>query len=61
MKVALAGQGAFGIRHLEAMQHIPGIEVISLSGGRPAGTEEAARGGDPALDDRPAETLQQLP
>ena len=26
MKVALAGQGAFGIRHLEAMQHIPGIE-----------------------------------
>jgi 2-hydroxy-4-carboxymuconate semialdehyde hemiacetal dehydrogenase len=43
MKVALAGQGAFGIRHLEAMQHIPGIEVISLTGGRPAGTEEVAR------------------
>src|SRR3979411_2869547 len=43
MKVALAGQGAFGIRHLEAVQHIPGIEVISLSGGRPAGTEEVAR------------------
>src|SRR5579859_5090061 len=43
MKVALAGQGAFGIRHLEAMQHIAGIEVISLSGGRPAGTEEVAR------------------
>src|ERR1700730_8350638 len=43
MKVALAGQGAFGIRHLEAMQHIPGTEVISLTGGRPAGTEEVAR------------------
>src|ERR1700694_2415690 len=43
MKVALAGQGAFGIRHLEAMQQIPGIEVISLAGGRPAGTEEVAR------------------
>src|ERR1700694_1799542 len=43
MKVALAGQGAFGIRHLEAMQHIPDIEVISLTGGRPAGTEEVAR------------------
>ena len=43
MKVALAGQGAFGIRHLEAMQQIPGIEVISLTGGRPAGTEEVAR------------------
>jgi 2-hydroxy-4-carboxymuconate semialdehyde hemiacetal dehydrogenase len=42
MKVALAGQGAFGQRHLEAMQNIPGIEVISLAGGRPAGTEEVA-------------------
>jgi 2-hydroxy-4-carboxymuconate semialdehyde hemiacetal dehydrogenase len=43
MKVALAGQGAFGQRHLEAMQQIPGVEVISLTGGRPAGTEEIAR------------------
>jgi 2-hydroxy-4-carboxymuconate semialdehyde hemiacetal dehydrogenase len=43
MKVALAGQGAFGIRHLEAIQQIPGIEVISLAGGRPAGTEEVAQ------------------
>src|SRR6202165_4420308 len=43
MRVALAGQGAFGIRHLEAMQHIAGIEVISLAGGRRAGTEEVAR------------------
>jgi 2-hydroxy-4-carboxymuconate semialdehyde hemiacetal dehydrogenase len=43
MKVALAGQGAFGQRHLEAMQQIPGIEVISLTGGRPAGTEEIAK------------------
>src|SRR3982075_2085267 len=43
MKIALAGQGAFGIRHLEAMQQIPNVEVISLAGGRPAGTEEVAR------------------
>jgi 2-hydroxy-4-carboxymuconate semialdehyde hemiacetal dehydrogenase len=43
MKIALAGQGAFGIRHLEAVQNIPDIEVISLTGGRPAGTEEVAR------------------
>jgi 2-hydroxy-4-carboxymuconate semialdehyde hemiacetal dehydrogenase len=43
MKVALAGQGAFGIKHLEAIQNIPGIEVISLSGGRPTGTEEVAK------------------
>ncbi len=43
MKVALAGQGAFGIKHLEAIQAIQGIEVISLAGGRPAGTEEVAK------------------
>jgi 2-hydroxy-4-carboxymuconate semialdehyde hemiacetal dehydrogenase len=43
MKVGLAGQGAFGIKHLEAIQNIPGIEVITLAGGRPAGTEEVAK------------------
>jgi len=43
MKIALAGQGAFGIKHLEAIQNIPGIEVISLAGGRPAGVEEVAK------------------
>ncbi len=43
MKVALAGQGAFGIKHLEAMANIPGIEVVSLAGGNPAGTEEVAK------------------
>lgn len=43
MKVGLAGQGAFGIKHLEAIQNIPGVEVITLAGGRPAGTEEVAK------------------
>ena len=43
MKIAVAGQGAFGIKHLEAIQNIPGIEVVSLAGGRPAGTEEVAK------------------
>jgi 2-hydroxy-4-carboxymuconate semialdehyde hemiacetal dehydrogenase len=43
MKIALVGQGAFGIRHLEAIQNIPDVEVVSLAGGRPAGTEEVAR------------------
>src|SRR5882672_6868475 len=43
MKIALAGQGAFGTRHLEAIQNIPGIEVISLTGGRPPGTEAVAK------------------
>src|SRR4051794_31525977 len=42
MKIALAGQGAFGVRHLEAIQNIPDIEVISLTGGRPEGTEAVA-------------------
>jgi 2-hydroxy-4-carboxymuconate semialdehyde hemiacetal dehydrogenase len=42
MKIALAGQGAFGTRHLEAIQSIPDVEVISLTGGRPAGTEAVA-------------------
>jgi 2-hydroxy-4-carboxymuconate semialdehyde hemiacetal dehydrogenase len=43
MNVALAGQGAFGIKHLEAIQNIPGVSVISLAGGRPESTAEVAR------------------
>jgi 2-hydroxy-4-carboxymuconate semialdehyde hemiacetal dehydrogenase len=43
MKVGLAGQGAFGIKHLEAIQNIPGIEVITLSGGSAVTTEEVAK------------------
>ena len=33
MKVGVAGQGAFGVKHLEALAVIPGIEVITLTGG----------------------------
>ena len=43
MKVGLAGQGAFGIKHLEAIQKIPGIEVITLTGGKPESTMEVAQ------------------
>src|ERR1700691_5629963 len=43
MKICVAGQGAFGIKHLEAIAKIDGIEVVSLAGGNPAGTEEVAR------------------
>ena len=43
MKVGVAGQGAFGIKHLEAIQNIPGIEVITLTGGNQAATEEVAK------------------
>jgi 2-hydroxy-4-carboxymuconate semialdehyde hemiacetal dehydrogenase len=43
MKVGVAGQGAFGVKHIEAIQNIPGIEIITLSGGNQAATEEVAR------------------
>src|SRR5215467_2616043 len=43
MKVGLAGQGAFGIKHLEAIQNIPGIEVVTLTGSGSASTEEVAK------------------
>jgi 2-hydroxy-4-carboxymuconate semialdehyde hemiacetal dehydrogenase len=42
MKIALAGQGAFGTQHMKAIQNIPDVEVVSLTGGRPAGTEAFA-------------------
>ena len=42
MKICLAGQGAFGIKHLEALSKIEGIEVVSLAGGRPESTKQVA-------------------
>jgi 2-hydroxy-4-carboxymuconate semialdehyde hemiacetal dehydrogenase len=42
MKIALAGQGAFGVKHLEAIAKIPGIEVVSLAGGSADSTREVA-------------------
>ena len=43
MKVGVAGQGAFGQKHLEGIAKIPGIEVITLTGGHPDSTAEVAR------------------
>src|SRR3970040_129364 len=43
MKICVAGQGAFGQRHLEAGAQIPGMEVVSLAWRNPAGTEEIAK------------------
>src|ERR1700728_4689733 len=43
MKVGVAGQGAFGVKHIEAIQNIPGIEIITLAGGSPSATEEVAK------------------
>ena len=42
MKVALAGPGAFGVKHLEAMAKIDGIEVVSLVGRTLDATKEVA-------------------
>jgi 2-hydroxy-4-carboxymuconate semialdehyde hemiacetal dehydrogenase len=43
MKICVAGQGAFGVKHIEAIANIDGIEVATLAGGNPAGTEEVAK------------------
>ena len=43
MKICMAGQGAFGIKHLEAIQKIPGIEVVTLAGGSADSTKEVAQ------------------
>jgi 2-hydroxy-4-carboxymuconate semialdehyde hemiacetal dehydrogenase len=60
MKVALAGQGAFGVKHLEAIAKIDDVEVISLTGGRPESTKEVAeKFGIPHWTTDLAETLKQ--
>jgi len=43
IRVALAGAGAFGIKHLEGMRNIDGIEVVSLVGRELEKTREVAR------------------
>jgi 2-hydroxy-4-carboxymuconate semialdehyde hemiacetal dehydrogenase len=43
MKVVLAGGGAFGIKHLDAIRMIPNVEVQSLVGRRREPTEKTAR------------------
>ncbi|MGC1457869.1 MAG: Gfo/Idh/MocA family oxidoreductase [Steroidobacteraceae bacterium] len=43
MKIVVGGQGAFGVKHIEAIQKIGGITIASLAGGRPDSTAEVAR------------------
>ena len=43
MKIILAGAGAFGQKHLDAIKTIGGIEVVSLVGRRLEETREAAK------------------
>jgi 2-hydroxy-4-carboxymuconate semialdehyde hemiacetal dehydrogenase len=42
LKVALAGAGAFGVKHLEAIEKIDGVEVVSLVGRDVAKTKQVA-------------------
>jgi len=42
IKVALAGAGAFGIKHLDAIKLIDGVECVSLIGRDQAKTQEVA-------------------
>jgi len=42
IKVALAGAGAFGIKHLDGIKNIPDVEVISVIGRDLAKTREVA-------------------
>ena len=43
IKVALAGAGAFGIKHLDDIKNIAGVEVVSLVGRELEKTQEVAR------------------
>ena len=42
MKLLMIGQGAFGHKHLEALQNIDDVEVVSIVGGSPDSTRAAA-------------------
>ncbi len=43
MKICVAGQGAFGQKHLDALKRIPEVEVVSLIGGNQDATGEVAK------------------
>jgi 2-hydroxy-4-carboxymuconate semialdehyde hemiacetal dehydrogenase len=42
IKAALAGAGAFGIKHLDAVRNIPGVEVVSVMSRELGKTKEVA-------------------
>src|ERR1700678_898541 len=43
MKICVAGQGAFGQKHLDALKRIPGVEIASLVGGNQDATAQVAK------------------
>jgi len=60
MKIVMVGQGAFGRKHLDGLKNIDGVEVVSLSGGRPESVEAVAKQyGIPHWTSDLAESLEQ--
>jgi 2-hydroxy-4-carboxymuconate semialdehyde hemiacetal dehydrogenase len=60
MKIVLAGAGAFGIKHLDAIRQIGGIDVVSVVGRQLEPTQEVARKyGVPHATTELAEALKQ--
>src|SRR4051794_9228908 len=43
MKICVAGQGAFGQKHLDALKRIPEVEITSLVGGNQDATAQVAK------------------
>ena len=43
MKICVAGQGAFGQKHLDALKRFPDVEVTSLVGGNQERPRESPR------------------
>ena len=43
MRIAVAGVGAFGIKHIDALREIDGVEITSIVGRRPEPTKEVAK------------------
>lgn len=59
INVALAGAGAFGIKHLDGIRNIPDVRVVSLVGREQGKTEEiAARYGIPHATNDLADSLR---
>jgi 2-hydroxy-4-carboxymuconate semialdehyde hemiacetal dehydrogenase len=60
MKIALAGAGAFGEKHLDGLKNIDGVEVISVVGRRLDATQSVAnKYGIPHATTELAEALEQ--
>jgi 2-hydroxy-4-carboxymuconate semialdehyde hemiacetal dehydrogenase len=60
MKIVLAGAGAFGVKHLDAIEQIGGIDVVSVVGRELDATREVARKyGVPHATTNLAEALNQ--